>query len=136
MQEEDGAEILDVNMGTNGIDEKEMMIKAVYEVTQVSDCPLCIDSSFPEVIEEALRIYPGRALINSISWETEKFERLIPIAKKYGAMFVFLPVSDEGIPATQEEKHAIIHAALEECRKRGIDKEDMIVEKSLVSMLI
>uniref|UniRef100_I5ATD5 Methionine synthase n=1 Tax=Eubacterium cellulosolvens (strain ATCC 43171 / JCM 9499 / 6) TaxID=633697 RepID=I5ATD5_EUBC6 len=128
MQEEDGAEILDVNMGTNGIDEKEMMIKAVYEVTQVSDCPLCIDSSFPEVIEEALRIYPGRALINSISWETEKFERLIPIAKKYGAMFVFLPVSDEGIPATQEEKHAIIHAALEECRKRGIDKEDMIVD--------
>jgi 5-methyltetrahydrofolate--homocysteine methyltransferase len=128
VQEEDGAEILDINMGTNGIDEKEMMLRAVYEVTQVSDCPLCIDSSFPEVIEEALRIYPGRALINSISWETEKFERLIPIAKKYGAMFVFLPVSDAGIPATQEEKHAIIHAALEKCLQLGFSREDIIVD--------
>ncbi len=95
-QEENGAAILDVNMGMNGIDEKEMMINTIYEVTSTVDCPLCIDSSHVDIIEAALRIYPGRALINSISMEKEKFEKLLPIAKKYGAMFILLPLSDAG----------------------------------------
>jgi 5-methyltetrahydrofolate--homocysteine methyltransferase len=86
-QEENGARILDINMGMNGIDEKEMMINTIYEVTSTVDCPLCIDSSHVDIIEAALRIYPGRALINSISMEKEKMEKLLPIAKKYGAMF-------------------------------------------------
>ena len=83
------ADILDINMGMNGIDEKDMMLQSIYEVTTTVDCPLCIDSSYVDVIEAALRIYPGRALINSISLETEKIEKLLPIAKKYGAMFNF-----------------------------------------------
>ena len=65
-QEENGAAILDVNMGMNGIDEKEMMINTIYEVTSTVDCPLCIDSSHVDIIEAALRIYPGRALILSL----------------------------------------------------------------------
>lgn len=73
-QETNGAGILDINMGMNGIDEKEMMKSVIYEVSSTVDCPLCIDSSYVEVIEEALKIYPGRALINSISLETEKME--------------------------------------------------------------
>ena len=73
-QEENGASILDINMGMNGIDEKEMMLRTIYEVTSTVDCPLCIDSSHVDIIEAALRIYPGRALINSISLEKEKFE--------------------------------------------------------------
>ena len=85
-QEENGAAILDVNMGMNGIDEKEMMINTIYEVTSTVDCPLCIDSSHVDIIEAALRIYPGRALINSISMEKEKMDKLLPIAEKYGAM--------------------------------------------------
>lgn len=80
-QEENGAAILDVNMGMNGIDEKEMMINTIYEVTSTVDCPLCIDSSHVDIIEAALRIYPGRALINSISMEKEKMDKLLPIAK-------------------------------------------------------
>ena len=91
-QEENGAQILDINMGMNGIDEKEMMLQAIYEVTSAVDTPLCIDSSYVDVIEEALRIYPGRALINSISLEREKIEKLLPVAKKYGAMFILLPL--------------------------------------------
>ena len=75
-QEENGAAILDVNMGMNGIDEKEMMINTIYEVTSTVDCPLCIDSSHVDIIEAALRIYPGRALINSISMEKEKMDKL------------------------------------------------------------
>lgn len=127
-QEKNGAAILDVNMGTNGIDEKEMMLRSVYEVTAVSGLPLCIDSSFPEVIEAALRIYPGRALINSISFEKEKMKRLLPVAKKYGAMFILLPVSDQGIPQTLEEKHAVIRNLLQEAAVFGFTKEDVIVD--------
>ncbi len=127
-QEENGASILDINMGMNGIDEKQMMLEAVYEVTTTVDCPLCLDSSYIEVIEAALRIYPGRALINSISLEKEKMERLLPIAKKYGAMFILLPLSDAGLPKTVEEKREIVHTVLEEALRQGFVKEDIIVD--------
>lgn len=127
-QQKSGASILDVNMGTNGIDEKEMMLRAIYEITEVSDLPLSIDSSFPDVIEEALRIYPGRALINSVSFEKEKYERLLPIARKYGAMFIFLPVDDNGIPKNTEEKHRIIEEGVKGALSRGFAKEDIIVD--------
>lgn len=127
-QEENGAQILDVNMGMNGIDEKEMMLRTIYEVTSTVDAPLCIDSSYVDVIEEALRIYPGRALINSISLESEKIEKLLPIAKKYGAMFILLPLSDAGLPKDCEEKHAIIREILARAEAVGLGKEDAIVD--------
>lgn len=127
-QEENGASILDINMGMNGIDEKEMMLRTIYEVTSTVDCPLCIDSSHVDIIEAALRIYPGRALINSISLEKEKFEKLLPIAKKYGAMFILLPLSDEGLPKDSAEKHGIIHTIMDEAVRIGMAKEDIIVD--------
>ncbi len=123
-----GARILDVNMGMNGIDEKEMMLKAVNELILTVDVPLCIDSSYVDVVESALRIYPGRALINSISLEKEKFEKLIPVAKKYGAMFILLPLSEEGLPKDLNEKKEIIHTIMEEAKKQGLSKEDIIVD--------
>lgn len=127
-QEENGASILDINMGMNGIDEKEMMLRTIYEVTSTVDCPLCIDSSHVDIIEAALRIYPGRALINSISLEKEKFEKLLPIAKKYGAMFILLPLSDEGLPKDSAEKHDIIRTIMDEAVRIGMAKEDIIVD--------
>jgi vitamin B12-dependent methionine synthase family protein len=127
-QEENGASILDINMGMNGIDEKEMMLRTIYEVTSTVDCPLCIDSSHVDIIEVALRIYPGRALINSISLEKEKFEKLLPIAKKYGAMFILLPLSDEGLPKDSAEKHGIIRTIMDEAVRIGMAKEDIIVD--------
>ena len=127
-QEENGASILDINMGMNGIDEKEMMLRTIYEVTSTVDCPLCIDSSHVDIIEAALRIYPGRALINSISLEKEKFEKLLPIAKKYGAMFILLPLSDEGLPKDSAEKHGIIRTIMDEAVRIGMAKDDIIVD--------
>lgn len=127
-QEENGACILDINMGMNGIDEKEMMQKVIYEVSSTVDCPLCIDSSYVEVIEAALRIYPGRALINSISMESAKLEALLPVAKKYGAMFILLPVSDEGLPKDGEEKKAIINAVYDRALQEGLAHEDIVVD--------
>lgn len=127
-QEELGASVLDVNMGMNGIDEKEMMLKAVNELSIASNLPLSIDSSHPDVVEEALRIYPGRALINSISLEPGKFERLLPAAKKYGAMFILLPLSENGLPKDMAEKNSIIHKIIDEALKQGLSKDDIIVD--------
>jgi len=127
-QRDHGADILDINMGMNGIDEKERMLQAIQEVTRLVNLPLCIDSSHIDVIEAALRIYPGRALINSISLETEKFEKLIPIAKKYGAMFILLPLSDAGLPKNIEEKKEIIKKILDRAEQFELSGEDIIVD--------
>lgn len=127
-QEELGAAILDINIGMPGIDEKEMMLKVVEEVLKVTSLPICIDSSNPDVIEAVLRIYPGRALINSISLEKEKCESLLPIAKKYGAMFILLPLSDKGMPKSIEEKKFIIHTIIDRAAELGLTGEDIIVD--------
>ena len=127
-QEEKGASILDVNMGMSGVDEKELMFKAIEELSQATNLPLSIDSSHVEVCEAALRRYPGRALLNSISLEKEKIEKLLPIAKKYGAMFVLLPLSDKGLPESLEEKISIINEILDKAYAMGFDKEDIVVD--------
>lgn len=127
-QEECGAALLDVNMGMSGINEKEMMLKVLDEVTVASNLPLSIDSSHVDVIEAALRKYPGRALINSISGESEKLHKLLPIAKKYGAMFVLLPLSDKGLPESLEEKIGIIEEISTMAFELGMSKEDIVVD--------
>ena len=127
-QEEAGAAILDVNMGMSGVDEKALMLHAIDEVTQVTQLPLSLDSSHIDVLEAALRRYPGRALINSISLETEKFEKLIPMAKKYGAMFILLPLSDAGLPGSLQEKKDIIEKIWERAASFGLTKEDIVVD--------
>lgn len=127
-QESNGAAILDINMGMNGIDELQMMKKVIYEVSSTVDCPLCIDSSHVDVIEEALKIYPGRALINSISLETEKMEKLLPVAAKYGAMFILLPLSDAGLPQNIAEKKAIINEIYDKALALGMSHADIVVD--------
>ena len=127
-QEENGAGILDINMGMNGIDEKEMMEQVIYEVSATVDCPLSLDTSHVDVMEAALRVYPGRALINSISLETEKIEKMLPLAKKYGAMFVLLPLSDDGLPADAGEKHRILNTVYDKAIAIGMAHEDIVVD--------
>lgn len=127
-QEACGAGILDVNMGMSGVDEKELMLNAIETVTGITSLPLSLDSSYVEVLEAALRRYPGRALINSISYETAKFGALLPIAKKYGAMFILLPLSDEGLPKSLEEKITIIKTMEARALELGMRKEDIIVD--------
>lgn len=123
-----GADFLDINVGMSGIEEEEVMLAAIKEVIRVSDVPLVIDTSSPEVMEAALRIYPGRALMNSISLEKDKIDRLLPIAKKYGAMIIILPLSDSGLPKSIEEKKQIIHEIMDKAYAIGLTKEDIIVD--------
>lgn len=127
-QVEQGAKILDVNVGMSGIDEKELMAKTVQLLAGTVRVPLCIDSSDPKVVEAALRIYPGRAIVNSVSLEEVKIRELLPIAAKYGAMIIVLPVSDEGIPKTLEDRKLIIQKIMDKAAQYGYTEKDVIVD--------
>lgn len=127
-QEKCGARVLDINMGMSGIDEKDMMLQSIEAVSGVTNLPLSLDSSHVNVLEAALRHYPGRALINSISFEKEKVEQLLPIAKKYGAMFILLPLSDKGLPENIAEKISIIEEIERRAFAIGLRKEDIVVD--------
>jgi len=127
-QEAAGAALLDINMGMNGIDEMAMIKEVIYEVSSTVDCPLVLDTSHIDVMEEALRIYPGRALINSISYESAKCDAMLALAKKYGAMFILLPLSDAGLPKDNAEKTEVLEKIYQKAIEMGIAHEDIIVD--------
>ena len=127
-QEAAGAALLDINTGMNGIDEMAMTKEVIYEVSSTVDCPLVLDTSHIDVMEEALRIYPGRALINSISYESAKCDAMLALAKKYGAMFILLPLSDAGLPKDNAEKTEVLEKIYEKAIAMGIAHEDIIVD--------
>ncbi len=127
-QKQKGADILDVNVGMPGIDEKTTMINAIEAIGEVCDTPLSLDSSSPEVLEAALRIYPGRALINSITQEKAKLEKLLPVAAKYGAMFILLPLSDEGVPEKAMQRKEIVRNVFARAAEYGYKKNDIVID--------
>lgn len=127
-QEKQGASLLDVNIGQHGIDEVKTIKTVIGLLSMVSRLPLVIDSSRIETIEAALRLYPGRMLINSISGETQKMARLLPLAAKYGAMFILLPLTDGEIPQTAGKRQTVIKNILAEAKKLGMTKDDLVVD--------
>ncbi len=127
-QVENGAQILDINVGMSGIDEKQTMLQALNAVNEVVDVPLCIDSSDPEVVEAALRRYHGRALVNSVSCEKIKLEQLLPAVKKYGAMFIMLPLTDEGLPENFLQRRENLDRIMDKALKLGFEREDMVAD--------
>ena len=127
-QAEAGADILDVNVGMPGINEKEMMIKVVKTIQSVCDLPLQIDSSDPEAIEAGLRIFNGKAIVNSVNGEDEKINTILPIVKKYGASVIGLAMDENGIPDTAEKRIAIAERILDKAMSMGINKEDVFID--------
>jgi 5-methyltetrahydrofolate--homocysteine methyltransferase len=127
-QEQRKASVLDVNMGLSGIDEMAMMLRSVNLLSCLSPLPLCIDTTRPEVVEAALRRYPGRALVNSISGEKERIERTLPATAKYGAMFIILPLTDAGIPATVKERIGVVDIVLTAASSFGYTVNDVAVD--------
>jgi 5-methyltetrahydrofolate--homocysteine methyltransferase len=127
-QEAQGASLLDVNIGQPGIDEIQTIKNVIGLLSTTSRLPLAIDSSRVETIEAALRIYPGRMLINSISGEKEKLARLLPLAARYGAMFILLPLTDGDIPQTAKKRQAVIESIFRKAGKFGFTKDDFIVD--------
>ncbi|HLZ18192.1 MAG TPA: cobalamin-dependent protein, partial [Smithellaceae bacterium] len=127
-QEAQGASLLDVNIGQPGIDELQTIKNVIGLLSTTSRLPLVIDSSRVETIEAALRLYPGRMLINSISGEKEKMARLLPVVAKYGAMFILLPLTDGEIPATAKKRQAVIEAIYRKAQKFGFTKDDFVID--------
>lgn len=129
-----GAQILDVNMGLSGIDEKAMMRQAVCRLAKNFSVPLCIDSTDPETVEAALRIYPGRALLNSISAEKERLEKVLPVAAKYGAMIIALPLTDKGIPVSADDRMSVVEKICHEACKYGYSDRDICVDALIMAV--
>ena len=123
-----GAGLLDVNMGVGGIDQAAAMKRAVTEIAQLTDAPLAIDTSDPVALEAGLRAYPGRALINSVSAEKERLEKFIPLARKYGAAILCLPLTDEGIPKTAEERLKVMETIIGTAKKAGLRDGDFLLD--------
>lgn len=127
-QVEAGADILDVNVGLPEIDEEETMVKVIEEIQSILDVPLQIDSNNPKVIEKALRIYNGKAIVNSVNGEDEILDNVLPIVKKYGAAVVGLTLDSKGIPKSAEERFKIAEKIVRKAESYGINRSDIYID--------
>ena len=127
-QEERGAEVLDVNVGTPGVDEPALLAQAVQELQAVTDLPLQLDTADAAAMERALRVYNGKAMINSVNGKQEVMEAIFPLVKKYGGTLVALTLDEDGIPGTAEGRLAIAERILEEAEKYGIERKDILFD--------
>lgn len=128
VQERDGAHILDVNVGLNGIDEKAAMGEVMERLFRVSELPLQIDSSDEKVIEFALRNYCGKAIVNSVNASDESLNKILPLVKKYNSAVVGLTLDEKGIPDSAEGREALAEKIINKCLDFGIDKNDIIID--------
>ena len=127
-QEDAGADILDVNVGVPGIDEPAMMKTVVQRLQAVTNLPLQLDSSDPDALEAAMRIYNGRPLINSVSGKQESIERVMPLIKKYGGVLIALCLDENGIPETADGRIAVARKILEAADRYGVRRSDIILD--------
>lgn len=127
-QTDAGADILDVNVGTPGIDEAAVLPQAVQAILEVTDLPLQLDSSDPAALEAALRIYPGKPIVNSVNGKAESLEVILPLVKHYGAAIVGLTLDENGIPQSAAERFAVGQRILEHALALGIPKEDVYLD--------
>lgn len=127
-QEEAGAAILDINVGYPQVDEEIMLPKVVKAVQSVCDLPLQLDSSNPNALKKALRIYNGKPSVNSFNGEAKSIESILPLVKKYGACVIGLTIDENGIPKTFEKRVEIARKLLEACSRYGIQKEDLWID--------
>lgn len=127
-QAEAGAHILDVNMGLPEIDEEEMLCKSVYELQSVLSVPLQLDSGDAKAMESALRLYNGKAMINSVNGKEESMAEIFPLAKKYGGVVVCLCLDENGIPSDAQGRIDIAKKIIERAEEYGIDRKNLTVD--------
>ncbi len=127
-QKDAGADILDVNVGYPGIDEKTMLPAVVKKIQSVCDLPLLLDSSDPQAIENALRVVDGKAAVNSVNGKEESLRSVLPVAARYGACLVALCLDEKGIPETAGQRIEIAKRIIEKAEKAGIDQKDLWID--------
>lgn len=129
-----GATVLDVNAGVPGADEVALLPQVMQEVMSVVDVPLCIDTANPLALEAALKLYDGKALINSVNGEEKSLESVLPLAKEYGAAVIGLCMDDDGIPGTPEDRVAVAEKIIERAGKMGLPAEDVVIDPLAMTM--
>lgn len=129
-----GAAVLDVNMGVPGIDQAEAMSRAVQELSMLVDVPLAIDTTDPAALEAGLKAFPGRALVNSVSAEPERLETFMPLAKKYGAAVLCLPVAPGGVPVTATERLAVAKQIVAAALAAGLRPHDLLLDALVLTV--
>jgi 5-methyltetrahydrofolate--homocysteine methyltransferase len=123
-----GAEVLDVNAGVPGADETKLLQDVLQNVMEVVDVPLCIDTANPTALEAALKLYQGKALINSVNGEERALESILPLVNDYGAAVIGLCMDDQGIPKTAEARLRVASNIINRAAKIGIPLEDVVID--------
>jgi 5-methyltetrahydrofolate--homocysteine methyltransferase len=123
-----GADIIDCNVNTPGVNDVELLPRAVKVVQEAVDAPMCLDSPNKDALETALKVYKGKPLVNSISGEEASLKRMLPLVKEYGCAVIGLVQDDEGIPKNAERRIAIAHKIVERAEKAGIPREDVVID--------
>jgi 5-methyltetrahydrofolate--homocysteine methyltransferase len=127
-QVEDGADVIDINVGVAGGDEDKLLPMAVQAVSEVIDCPICIDSPHPTALPKALAICPGRPLINSVNGEEASLARVLPLVKEFNTAVIGLTMDAEGIPTTAEKRFAIAEKIVNRAAQLGIPAESIVID--------
>ncbi|MBC9784075.1 homocysteine S-methyltransferase family protein [Heliobacterium chlorum] len=133
-QVQSGAGILDVNMGVPGIDQAQAMAEAVTELSMLIDVPLAIDTTDPAALEAGLKAYPGRALVNSVSAEPDRIKEFLPLAKKYGAAILCLPIGTDGVPQTAQERVEVARKVVEAALEAGFRRKDLLLDPLVLTV--
>ncbi|MFC1911230.1 dihydropteroate synthase [Chloroflexota bacterium] len=123
-----GADVLDVNVGAFGVDEVSLLPKAVKAVMETADVPLCLDSSNPDALEAALKVYEGKPLVNSVTCEGHSLKRILPLIKEHGAAVVGLVQDEDGIPKDAERRVRIAQKIVEKIEAAGIARENLVID--------
>ena len=123
-----GAHMLDVNAGIPALDEAALLVAAIKAVAEVTDVPICIDSSVIEALEAGLAAYEGKALVNSVTAEEERMERILPLVKKYGTAVIGMANDETGISMVPEERLVLARRIIERAADHGIPQEDVIID--------
>ncbi len=129
-----GAQVLDINLGISGADEKALMTEALAALAEVIEVPLCIDSAKPEVLAAGLEAYSGKALVNSVNGEEAKLKEVLPLVAQHKAAVVALTMDDNGIPIDVPTRLAIADKIINEAAKLGIPIEDIVIDPLAMSV--
>ena len=133
-QVEAGAVILDVNAGIPGADEPALLVQLIEVLSELTDVPLCIDTANVKALEAALKVYSGKALVNSVNGEEERLETVLPLIKQHNAAVIGLTMDDEGIPKTLEKRIEIAGKIIDRAAKVGIAAEDIVIDPLAMSI--
>jgi 5-methyltetrahydrofolate--homocysteine methyltransferase len=129
-----GADVIDCNVSTIGVDDVAMMPRAIKIIMETVDAPICLDCTNPDALEAGLKVYKGKPIINSVSGEEKSLTRVLPLVKKYGAAVIGLVQDDEGIPNSAERRLQIARKIVSRANAAGIPSEDIIIDVETFSL--